>query len=526
MDYQDVDDTRDFVNTSNCHAIVPSSGTQCDASVPDHGLCGTHESARNVSRVDDIPGAPFADIRDLLVDAGLHGTHAYRFATRFRNPGDLWRAITGLDPITIGDKTFDADGLATHADTIAKLSSVEAGNHPLAHDQCIAITGAGDRCTSGGYGTGLLCGTHKKANDPDTVLDDADFPKIRTADGDDFYIVELRGDAAIVVDLDGWKVRRIDRDRVDAVHTHLDVDDGDDWIGYVDDDQGPESFDGPTWRLECSDCDHCFEADSENADCRECGDVVSPHTIVGIAGDAPDHLVDVDVGDRVSVELANTDRVLDGTISEIASGGWDTPENGAKINIYIDDVDEVRDLLRLTCERVDAADDWSETFAYDVDVLDDDGDDTAVPMGPISGVRLVEESANSEVKQADNGDMNQAKAGGNENENGRRVRCRDCGHEWHTSADSPRCADPNDECDRSRDVDDVDYLDRIETLESAGLSGREAEVVANKNQGLTHPKIAEKIDLPKSTVDEYSRRARRKVLEARELVAAAGETYE
>lgn len=33
---------------------------------------------------------------------------------------------------------------------------------------------------------------------------------------------------------------------------------------------------------------------------------------------------------------------------------------------------------------------------------------------------------------------------------GRLVRCRECGHEWTSTADDPRCSDPNDECGRAR----------------------------------------------------------------------------
>lgn len=32
----------------------------------------------------------------------------------------------------------------------------------------------------------------------------------------------------------------------------------------------------------------------------------------------------------------------------------------------------------------------------------------------------------------------------------RLVRCRECGHEWESTADDPRCSDPNDECGRAR----------------------------------------------------------------------------
>lgn len=85
----------------------------------------------------------------------------------------------------------------------------------------------------------------------------------------------------------------------------------------------------------------------------------------------------------------------------------------------------------------------------------------------------------------------------------------------------PRTPDVDDQEPTTPDVDG-----RIETLEDAGLSGREAEVTAWKEQGLTHTEIADEIDSTKSTVDEYSRRAGKKLEKARRLVEAAGELYE
>lgn len=73
--------------------------------------------------------------------------------------------------------------------------------------------------------------------------------------------------------------------------------------------------------------------------------------------------------------------------------------------------------------------------------------------------------------------------------------------------------------------DAVDVSGRIASLEDAGLSGREAQVTAWKEQGLTHEAIADEIGASKSTVDEYSRRAARKLEKARALVATAGDVY-
>lgn len=391
----DYDDGRDYVDTRNCRAIIPSSGEQCTNSKRDSGLCGNHEKANNVTRIDDVPGAPFADLRDALVDADVNGVHAYRLATRFKTAPDLWNAIAGLETFDVGEKTYTPDSLASLAADVATLDDVDAGNHPLAEDSCIALTRSDKfdgRCVNGGYGTGLLCGTHKGANDPDTILDDADFPRV-DGHGVDHLVVELRADRAIVVDTEKWAVERVERDDVvDELERHYDfsLDDVDEWRVYVD---------------------H------------------SPPTATDDQG------------------------VEQGAETAVASDG---------------------------------------------------------------GERL--------------------------------VRCVDCGNEWQSEAETPRCSDPNDECDRSRNVepvaalkierdDDVDaenpdgWIDpfesenRRETLEESGLSGREAEVVAAKDQGLTHAEIADELDLPKSTVDEYSRRARSKFNDARNLIDALGETY-
>lgn len=57
----------------------------------------------------------------------------------------------------------------------------------------------------------------------------------------------------------------------------------------------------------------------------------------------------------------------------------------------------------------------------------------------------------------------------------------------------------------------ADYL-----RERTVLSKREAEVAAHKQiSGATHETIAERLDLDKSTVDEYSRRMKEKVKKSR-----------
>lgn len=335
----DLDDGRDYVNPGNCHAIIPSTGKQCTANVDDYGLCGTHESARNVTRVDDVKGAPFADLRDRLVEAGLHGPHAYRFATKYRNASDLWHAVTGLEPITIGDHTYDVDGLATHAETIARLDEIDASNHPFSEDRCIALTysdKSDGRCTNGSYGTGLLCGTHQSANDPDTIYDPGErgpaFRRINPGEDEPpIYFVEDRDDDVVVIDGSDWSVQRIDGENDPARKYH-------------------------------------------------------------------------DQDENTHVEQAEDDDMNEATV----------------------DQDE-------TDDEHDDPDDWIDPFVIE---------------------------------------------------------------------------------------------NRKTTLEDAGLSGREAEVAACKSEGFTHEAIAEYLDMSKSTVDEYSRRARKKLEKARSLVDELGELYD
>ena len=52
-----------------------------------------------------------------------------------------------------------------------------------------------------------------------------------------------------------------------------------------------------------------------------------------------------------------------------------------------------------------------------------------------------------------------------------------------------------------------DWRQRAGVLKNeTALKTREAEVQALKEQGLTHAQIAERLEISKSTVDEYSRR--------------------
>lgn len=66
----------------------------------------------------------------------------------------------------------------------------------------------------------------------------------------------------------------------------------------------------------------------------------------------------------------------------------------------------------------------------------------------------------------------------------REVRCLDCGHEWNCRADYPQCADPNDECGRSRNVEPIAGLEgsRDRDPETAGESHTETETETETGQ--------------------------------------------
>lgn len=68
------------------------------------------------------------------------------------------------------------------------------------------------------------------------------------------------------------------------------------------------------------------------------------------------------------------------------------------------------------------------------------------------------------------------------------------------------------------------YNPWVEEFKKGGLSDQEAEVAMWKAKGHTHEKIAGVMDIAESTVDEYSRRIRRKVKKANDLLQAIDES--
>jgi len=73
--------------------------------------------------------------------------------------------------------------------------------------------------------------------------------------------------------------------------------------------------------------------------------------------------------------------------------------------------------------------------------------------------------------------------------------------------------------------DVVEMIDTLaDTWEEVGLSGREAEVAAYKQLGFTNKATAWMLELSPNTVNEYDRRAKQKIKEARRLVGLADRT--
>lgn len=445
-----VDDGRDYVRPGDCRAIVSSTGKQCENSPRDSGLCGNHEQARNVLTVDDVRGAPFADLRDELVDAGLNGAHAYRFATRFRDVSDLWNRLTALDQIEIGDHKYDADALATHAQTIAAHDELDVDDHPLAFENCIALTDSDKfdgRCVNGGYGTGLLCGTHKQANDPDTILDGGepgpDLPRLLVEGGfADFARIEERGDDVIGVDLETYTVEKRPRDDFETDTTDTTMN------------EATTTHD---------------DAQDQNDDENET---------------RPPELDGVDEDDMIRVTLEDDDAdPIDGEVYDTNVDDAETDETSVLVFFDGDDGEVYSIHARQEngeWDEVDLAREW----------LEDDGEKYD-RVGTVADVEEIDpdEKVREELQQDD---------------------------DW---------------------VDPFVFENRVGELTDVGLSEREAQVVALKEQGKTHDQAAdfltdyledrdESNSYPKSTVDEYSRRTRRKIREARSLVDETSELYE
>lgn len=550
----DDDERYDFVRPLDCHAIVPSSGKQCTNSAGDDDsrLCGNHERARSLTRVDDVPAAPVADLRDQLVEQGdMNGVHAYRLATKFADAGDLWNAVVALEPIEIGDYTYDADGLASRAPEIAKLDDVDAGDHPLAEDRCIATTDSekfDGRCTNDSYGASLLCGTHKNANDPDTIFDDVDFPTF-VGHGKTIMVVELRDDFGVIVDTSDWSVSRTEREYVkNRINLVDEDDDADDWIGYRDeptdqdgDDQDVDADQGDdlpdvVFARRCTSCDTVFDATGPS-ECPACDHVST--TIHGLVDHVPTVLEGVGEGDQLEITLTNTDRVFEGVVSDVGNGGI-VDDNSGHVGVYIDDVDEVGGVLMLESDR-DAAGEWDPVAAIDFDFDADDPDEKRLDMGTVDSVSIVDAGEEQDVEPRDNTssvkdpdaeDDDMSKTSVDEKppetaDTGEQVDDDPDAEEVEADHDADEQGDDEyDPSERDGWVDPFIHDRRTDELEDVGLSGREAEVVACKEQGLTHEQIAEYLELPKSTVDEYSRRARSKVLDARALVDELAETYD
>jgi hypothetical protein len=261
-----VADPVDHDDPERCHAIV-TGGRQCqngyssNAADQEVRLCGTHADARAVSRIDEVDGEPYLELRDELAEAELRDSHAYYLATLTDDVEELWRIATGLEDVDLGGKEYGAETLAGLAATIADHPDVDPAGHPLAEHNCVAVIEEGSygenyQCRTGAYGANLLCGVHD-GSDPTTIYDREDGPDFERVEGHgaEHLVVELRDEAAIVVDTDEWLVERVAREDVvaqlDATSEFLqeesNVDEGD---AGADDDKENLSGDGRDERPE------------------------------------------------------------------------------------------------------------------------------------------------------------------------------------------------------------------------------------------------------------------------------------
>lgn len=204
-----------------CHSIV-SGGKQCpngyttDAADEGARLCGTHAKANRVKRIDAVDGEPYQELRDDLAELGLSSTRAYHLGTLTDDVGELWRIASGLEDVDLGGKVYEGGKLAGIAKEIAEHPEIDAENHPLNHSNCVALQGSSAKnhsCPNGAYGASLLCGMHKDADLPGTLLDAGEpGPDLDTVtvDGAEYQLIEERGGDLIVVDPREWEVVRLE----------------------------------------------------------------------------------------------------------------------------------------------------------------------------------------------------------------------------------------------------------------------------------------------------------------------------
>jgi hypothetical protein len=340
-----------------CKAIVDSTGTQCGAG--DDDVCGTHENSRSLRRVDDFDVAPNEELRDdLIEECDINGTIAFALATMADSPREVWDVVTALEPVDAGWQTWDINALATHAKNIAKHPDLYVDGHPLAEDRCLALTGSekfDGRCTSGGYGTGLLCGMDQGSKSLETIYesDEWESPGVERVDTDEgtFWFVEERDGDAIVVTPE-WLVERRTPDSLPSpVRDHLEA-------ALATDDAGDETVDPDTLPTR------------------------------------PPMLDAVQEDDVLEVVLENGRR-YQGRIKDVSEGTWTTDPDEIDLSVYLEveapDSQFRQGTLVVETNR-DARGEWSKIQAFDF-AVGEAFDETTKALGDVQAVKQLDEDA-------------------------------------------------------------------------------------------------------------------------------------
>lgn len=167
-----------WYDPSLCHALVDgdqcSNGYETESSDEDAQLCWQHADADRLRRVDDYPN-PALDLRDdLLEETELSPSIALGLSTLADDVQELWELLIEGGPLEFGGKEHSERAVPNWAADVAQHPDLDVDDHLWSHKNCIAITGKGDRCPNSGYGPTRMCGMHQDADDPDTILDEAD----------------------------------------------------------------------------------------------------------------------------------------------------------------------------------------------------------------------------------------------------------------------------------------------------------------------------------------------------------------
>jgi len=215
-----VDDHRLEIDEDACLALTGSAdqcgnGLDTDAADASAGLCGIHADTDAV-RVTDFDAPAWAGLLNEFVDLFRDNTTAYALATLSPDIEAVWDTLTGVQELTIGPLEFSVSQTCGLARDLASHPDLDVDDHPLGTGGCIALQDASAKhhsCPNSAYGRSLLCGVHEDADLPGTLLDEDEYGSTYeevTVDGDDYLLVEQRGEDLIVVDVDEWVIQRLD----------------------------------------------------------------------------------------------------------------------------------------------------------------------------------------------------------------------------------------------------------------------------------------------------------------------------